>query len=144
MTMTECARCGSCCVFIGWGMGDPQAAQKLAPQVEREKADPGDAAFIADHWRYCPGVGYWWCSLFDFETNLCGIHHLAKPRVCSGYPWYGEVPRQSHNLNEGCAYRADVARVFGLLKHVAPSAALDYPPRPSQRSVAQANQGGKA
>ena len=98
--MAECARCGRCCLLIGW---NPEAGQRSWQEVETLalQGHP-DALFMVAHWRYCWGTGYYWCDCFNFETRLCTVYE-HRPKVCSGYPYYGgdALPREVH---DGCAY----------------------------------------
>ncbi len=103
--MTECARCGHCCLHMGFG-----------PTWERlhEMAAVGncpDAEFIVEHVRYCWGTGYYWCTLFDFATKLCTIQD-TKPAMCAEFPYFRPAdPRycdhpasMADKLNAGCAF----------------------------------------
>jgi Fe-S-cluster containining protein len=58
-------------------------------------------------------IGWYWytCSMFDRETNKCKVHD-SKPRICKGYPWYGNEPNDTALYGANCGYRVDQRSVI--------------------------------
>ncbi len=106
--MTECARCGDCCVRIQPNTG-PETWEKSAaagdprddanwPQwlsagwVDRVKAAKHyeSACFVSTFWSANPD-GTYKCDAFDADTRLCTAHE-QRPPICRDFPWYGRDP----------------------------------------------------
>lgn len=109
-----CARCGDCCdrPFIPVSRG--QLTAWLAnPRVAG--AFRRDAVFLDNHWHPDgvrlgqdePGLYYYRCDAFDRESRTCTAHS-ERPRVCSGYPWYGKGPVTGKVSNPRCSYLLDL------------------------------------
>jgi Fe-S-cluster containining protein len=55
-------------------------------------------------------VFYYTCTKFDESKNLCTVHE-TRPRVCSEFPWYGEVPGKENSrylYSDKCGYIEEV------------------------------------
>ena len=91
---------------------DNSIAADLYGQLQPEGSDVG---FIQRHWTLREltedGGSRWDCVAFQAATGLCGVHD-QRPRVCSGYPWYGApAPTDvDRNLDLVCAHHADLGR----------------------------------
>lgn len=112
--MTECTRCGDCCVDI-WSVGPDRLAQVLAivpPLVPNPvlAANQASALFMLAHWELQEVRGQharYSCDAFDPASRLCTAQQ-ARPPVCSGFPWYGKAPRASISLSPRCNYNRDL------------------------------------
>ena len=108
--MAECARCGQCCGLIGWNLEHGQRSwQEIETLALRGHPD---AMFMVAHWHYCWGTGYYWCDSLDFDTHLCTVYE-QRPKVCSGYPYYGSEVLPS-KLHKGCAFGKGDGPLFAL------------------------------
>ena len=113
--MTECNGCGDCCRVIG------------APVTKRRMRERSvyDSEFLLQHWHRVsrpearrrnphiqadtPGHFYYECDMFDPDTNSCTAHE-SKPRVCTGFPWYGgEANTTAIGGLPACSFWADVS-----------------------------------
>ncbi len=111
-----CARCGDCCesIAITSTTGDITAKlahPRLAGGVARE------AAFIARNMTPTGEVmrvgnqvrQVWTCGKFDPVERICTAHD-ERPRMCSGYPWYGNEPGPDRIMEKEtrCSFWLDV------------------------------------
>lgn len=130
----DCARCGDCCdpVIVTF---DPKE------WATRRLAEDGDTMpdwgrhqyrFFLDHWTStstfedtCDGkpvtVHRVRCDQFNSDTREC-MAHDDKPRVCSGFPWYGRTPDDpdcspvASALSPRCSYNADVRTMLPIVE----------------------------
>jgi Fe-S-cluster containining protein len=69
---------------------------KAQEWAENEDADP---------YRH---MHFYTCSKLDKEKGLCTVWQ-DRPKVCSGYPWYGKLPEVTMLFySEDCGYIVDV------------------------------------
>lgn len=129
--MTECNGCGVCCDPVQL----PFAPTDFA--VNADRFDPAALAFYREHLTPIPRregrllVGHWssgWsevlipgggpqmvpahyyrCDLYDPDGRRCTAFD-ERPEMCSGYPWYGDLPNPMAQLPPTCSYRADVGQ----------------------------------
>ncbi len=73
--------------------------------AEAELLSPGIA--LSPNW---PHEEYWTCEfLVDGKKCRLNLENKPKPRMCSGYPWYGERDHTVSFLFPGCGYRQEPA-----------------------------------
>jgi|SRR3972149_6522737 len=107
----KCRKCGMCCKAIPLRFGLTHLAQRK---------NCADAKFIIKHWLSIShvqalyynkelvsggGIYFYTCLLLD-KRNRCKVHN-RKPKICSGYPWYGEKEKRDVAKlirKEGCGY----------------------------------------
>ncbi|MHB1128112.1 MAG: hypothetical protein ACYC2T_14390 [Bacillota bacterium] len=65
-----------------------------------------------------PDKTYWTCQ-FLRDDKLCQLHLDSgkKPRMCSGYPWYGARPKSGKWMRPGCGYREDDWVAAGFIQN---------------------------
>lgn len=118
----SCKRCGMCCKAIPVKIGRREVFEK----AKRNKNK--DFVFISKNWvpiscvqatMYNGELGgrsdgrfYYYTCLKLSRDNLCTVHK-RKPKVCSGYPWYGKERNPEALIRkEGCGY----AEILKLVK----------------------------
>lgn len=107
--MTECARCGVCCdpvilTFRPEEMVGPSASfaqEHWTVTGERERSDGRREIQVS-------------CDRFDRVTRLCAAHD-DRPPICSGYPWYGQPPKELRELDPQCSFVADVRTLLPIV-----------------------------
>jgi len=109
----SCLKCGICCLAI---------PLKQSPW-ELFQMDSDDAKFVTENWTpiskveagmlnpdmvgsFVNGEHFFSCDRLDRRTMKCTIYR-KRPKVCWGYPWYGEKPGTNRALiyPKGCGYR---------------------------------------
>lgn len=113
----KCGMCGKCCEAIHI----PVSPEDLT------KYEGGDFKFVRENWipitheeayeinpflalskELHEGRYFYTCTKLDKETGLCTVHE-NRPKVCSGYPWYGRRPEFKDPLYaEECGYKIDI------------------------------------
>jgi len=127
----KCGMCGKCCEAIHI----PMSPERIAESAKYG----GDAKFVHENWtpitkeeafainpkiesneewarQNWPGkpedpykdMYFYTCDRLDKEKGLCTVHE-TRPRVCSGYPWYGVLPNETMLwYSDDCGYIVDV------------------------------------
>lgn len=112
-----CTRCGDCCQGINLA-NRMTKAEFINEFMEREfdddavRLDLGSAELVIDHWHPLEDDEQRFnCDLFDMETRLCT--NPDRPRICAGFPWYGDTPDSTDgtpfNNFKRCGFWYDVA-----------------------------------
>lgn len=117
--MTQCKQCGMCCEVVALSKsfkeikalasdGDKTsdcnfAARNFIPISEKQ------AHKINPHLKNSENRFYYRCKMYCELTKKCTIHDI-KPRICSGFPWYNNEPREGALLSENCSFQKDIKK----------------------------------
>ena len=118
--MTECAKCGVCCIDISIKQG-PEHIKAVLDHPGFDMNDPRskDYIFIDKYWTYdgpdSRNGHQYQCTKFNHATRLCEAHD-ERPLVCSRFPYYDKEPQPSDAewLPPQCSYTADVRKMLPL------------------------------
>ncbi len=121
----SCNQCGACCRVLTLAQS-PEELQATAA-VTSVLGIPSDAVFAAKHWhpltreealgrnafytrQLPPDAHLYRCDQLG-DDGRCQAYE-ARPLVCRGYPWYGELPRPMALPDADCSYAIDQIEEF--------------------------------
>jgi Fe-S-cluster containining protein len=107
-----CAGCGACCeqIILSWDPREsptPFVRERWHVEWVVEKLPPTE--LVPDAPAVYRGTYYVvTCDAYDPERRSCTAYD-DRPQVCSGYPFYGDAPREGYIVDHGPLYRDGAA-----------------------------------